>query len=211
MSKTKSPLLTFPTGTDGTEGVLLHSCCAPCSSAILECMLAHGISPTIFYCNPNIYPRAEYDHRLNEIKAFAAKQNIPFVEDEYDHEAWLSYVAGHEQEPERGRRCLLCFKYRLQRAARYALSHGFRLFTTTLASSRWKSLTQINEAGLWAASLSQTDSPTPPVFWEQNWRKGGLQERRNELLRFYNFYNQQYCGCEFSMRATTANTQESNT
>lgn len=206
MSKQKAPLLTFPHGTDGTERVLLHSCCAPCSSAIIECMLNHGIRPTIFYCNPNIFPLEEYTHRLTEIKEFANKLNIPFVEDEYDHEAWLNHIRGLEQEPERGKRCLLCFKYRLKRAAQYARDHEFRLFTTTLASSRWKSLAQINEAGLWATS--QIESPTPPLFWEQNWRKGGLQERRNELLRLYNFYNQQYCGCEFSMQQNNTQTIE---
>ena len=98
-----------------------------------------------------------------------------------------------ENEPERGRRCLQCFKMRLLQTAHYASEHGFTVFTTTLASSRWKSLEQINEAGQWAAA--QVDGVT---FWEQNWRKGGLQERRNQLLREYGFYNQLYCGCEFS-------------
>ena len=86
-----------------------------------------------------------------------------------------------------------CFKMRLLQTARYALEHGFTTFTTTLASSRWKSLEQINEAGRWASE--QVEGVT---FWEQNWRKGGLQERRNQLLKEYGFYNQQYCGCEFS-------------
>ena len=83
----------------------------------------------------------------------------------------------------------------LAETARYAYEHGFTLFTTTLASSRWKSLEQINEAGRLAASRYPGT-----VFWEQNWRKGGLQDRRNQLLKEYGFYNQQYCGCEFSRR-----------
>ena len=102
---------------------------------------------------------------------------------------------GLEDQPERGSRCLECFTLRLTETARYASGHGFSLFTTTLASSRWKSLDQINQAGRRAAALYPGT-----LFWEQNWRKGGLQERRNQLLREYAFYNQQYCGCEFSMR-----------
>ena len=105
-----------------------------------------------------------------------------------------------EQEPERGGRCLRCFKLRLLETARYAHEHGFSVITTTLASSRWKSLEQINEAGQYA-----TASYPDVTYWEQNWRKGGLQERRNQLLKEYDFYNQQYCGCEFSMQRLEKN------
>ena len=104
-------------------------------------------------------------------------------------------MAGMEQEPERGGRCLRCFKSRLLETARYAHEHGFSVITTTLASSRWKSLEQINEAGRYA----MTHYPDV-TYWEQNWRKGGLSERRIAIIKEYNFYNQQYCGCEFSMR-----------
>ena len=104
-------------------------------------------------------------------------------------------MTGLEAEPERGKRCLRCFSLRLTETARYAATHGFTLFTTTLASSRWKSLDQINEAGRMAAARYPGTT-----FWEQNWRKGGLQERRNQLLKTYAFYNQRYCGCEFSYK-----------
>ncbi len=180
---------------NGDRHVLLHSCCAPCSSAIVECMLANGIRPTVFYCNPNIYPREEYETRKQEAIRFVTGQGLDFVDADYDHARWLSAMQGLEDEPERGRRCLRCFTLRLEATAAYAAEHGFRLFTTTLASSRWKSLDQINEAGRAAAARHPGT-----LFWEQNWRKGGLQERRNQLLREYRFYNQQYCGCEFSMR-----------
>ena len=103
-----------------------------------------------------------------------------------------------KNEPERGGRCLKCFKMRLADTACYAHEHGFSVITTTLASSRWKSLEQINEAGHWAVAAY------PDVtWWEQNWRKGGLSERRIAIIKEYNFYNQQYCGCEFSMRSMT--------
>lgn len=178
-----------------TQEVLLHCCCAPCSSAILEWMEQHEVRPTIFYSNSNIYPREEYEIRRNEILRYAQEKGITLIEDEYDHDAWLAYIKGLEGEPERGNRCLMCFKYRLMRAARKCRELGLESFTTTLASSRWKRLDQINEAGAWAAG--QTGVVT---FDDRNWRKGGLQERRNQLLKELGFYNQQYCGCEFSMR-----------
>jgi len=176
------------------DRVLLHSCCAPCSSAIIECMLANGIRPTIYYFNPNIYPQEEYETRKAEAKRFVTTQGLDFVDADYNYTEWLKKVRGLEGEPERGKRCLQCFNIRLTATAHYASEHGFKVFTTTLASSRWKSLEQINEAGRRAMSLYPET-----IFWEQNWRKGGLQDRRNQLLKEYQFYNQQYCGCEFSM------------
>ena len=176
------------------NNLLLHSCCAPCSSAIIEWMLANDYRPTIFYCNPNIYPEQEYLIRKNEITRYAHKFGLTIIDDDYDHQSWLCHVKGLEHEPERGGRCLECFKLRLLRTARKCKELNLTTFTTTLASSRWKSLDQINQAGTWAAS--QVEGTT---FWERNWRKGGLQERRNQLLRENNFYNQLYCGCEFSI------------
>lgn len=176
--------------------VLLHSCCAPCSSAILEFLLQNDIKPTVFYSNSNIFPLAEYEHRRDEIRNYLIKLGIPFVEDSYDHAQWLDHVKGLENQPERGSRCLECFKFRLHRVACYAQEHDFSIIATTLASSRWKSLDQIIEAGTWA--VHAVSANTNLVFWAQNWRKGGLQDRRNALLKENGFYNQQYCGCEFS-------------
>ena len=107
---------------------------------------------------------------------------------------WQQAVCGLEGEPERGRRCEQCFAMRLLETAKKAKLLGLTFFATTLASSRWKRLDQIERAGLLAA-----ESVPGTCFWAQNWRKGGLQERRNQLLKEYGFYNQQYCGCEFSM------------
>ena len=179
----------------GATKVLLHACCAPCSSAIVECLMKNGIRPVIFYSNSNIYPFEEYGHRLNECLRYAKKWGLEIVEDPYDHNAWESCTAGLENEPERGGRCLQCFKFRLLRAAEYASAHGFEVLTTTLASSRWKSLDQVNEAGRWACAQVQG-----VTWWDQNWRKGGLQERRNQIIKEENFYNQLYCGCEYSQR-----------
>ncbi|MCM1078001.1 MAG: epoxyqueuosine reductase QueH [Bacteroidales bacterium] len=214
---------------------LLHCCCAPCSSAILEWMLHHDVRPTLYYCNPNIYPEKEYIIRKNELTRYAGELGLRVIDDDHHpdwqgweryHKDWLNTICGLEDEPERGRRCLKCFKLRLLRTAQIAKEEGFETFTTTLASSRWKSLEQINEAGLWAAeqvnngyryeqengtheqcaeaaavSSPATHKKTAVSFDTRNWRKGGLQERRNQLLKEIGFYNQQYCGCEFSLEA----------
>lgn len=179
----------------GESKVLLHTCCAPCSSAIVECLLQHDITPVIFYCNPNIFPVEEYLKRKNECTRYAETLGLEIVDADYDHEVWLCGVAGLEHEPERGGRCLECFRMRLRKTAEYARDHGFKVITTTLASSRWKSLEQIEKAGVAACA----DMPEV-TFWTQNWRKGGLSERRAAIIREMNFYNQTYCGCEFSIK-----------
>ncbi len=187
--------------------VLLHACCAPCSSAIVEWLMAHKIEPVIFYFNPNIYPQEEYEIRKNESKRHAASLGIEWIDADrfrtgasqpcgYGHEEWRQAVCGLEHEPERGKRCEACFYHRLVVTARKAQELGIPFFATTLASSRWKNLDQINRAGEMAAQTVGN----AVHFWPQNWRKDGLQERRNQLLKEYDFYNQTYCGCEFSMR-----------
>ena len=188
----KRPAIQVP---EGLTEVLLHACCAPCSSAIVEWMLANGIRPTIFYYNPNIYPREEYEIRKQESKRHAESLGLTWIDGDYDHEQWREDVCGLEGEPERGRRCDQCFTLRLTAAAQKAKSLGIKYFTTTLAWSRWKSLEQIERAGHLAEQAVEGTA-----FWAQNWRKGGLYERRNQLLKEFNFYNQQYCGCEFSKR-----------
>jgi len=183
--------------------VLLHACCAPCSSAIVEWMMANGVRPVIYYFNPNIWPREEYEIRKQESKRHAESLGLTWIDGDYNHEEWLQGVCGLEGEPERGRRCERCFTIRLIAAARQAQKLGIKYFTTTLASSRWKSLEQIERAG---HEAEQTVAGT--AFWAQNWRKGGLYERRNQLLKEYNFYNQQYCGCEFSTRDKSTEIKE---
>lgn len=197
----KAPAILLPPGMQphaAGEQLLLHVCCAPCSSAIVEWLLDNGIRPVIYYFNPNIYPLEEYNIRKQESRRHASSLGIRWLDGDYDHDAWRCAIHGCEDEPERGARCELCFRHRLLAAARMAQTLRLPNFTTTLASSRWKSLEQITRAGEWAAT-----QVTDVRFWAQNWRKGGLQQRRNELLREYNFYNQRYCGCEFSMPKET--------
>lgn len=191
--------------------MLLHSCCAPCSGAVLECMVANDIRPVVFFSNSNIVPFEEYELRLRELRRYCEALGVRLVEDEYDHQAWLNFVLDtHEglskeelaAAPERGPRCLRCFKFRLLRAARYAAQNHIPVLTTTLASSRWKSLEQVDEAGSWVCSVYGSEGASAPVlgpvWWPQNWRKGGLQPRRSEIIKEQNFYNQDFCGCEFS-------------
>lgn len=175
------------------KNVLLHCCCAPCAAAIIEWLLQNDYKITLYFYNPNIYPQQEYLIRKQELLRYAAALGLPVVDDDYNHQAWLQQVSGLEQEPERGKRCLTCFKMRLLATARVAERLHIPLMVTTLASSRWKSLAQIEEAGNWAVSQVQGVD-----FWAKNWRKDGLQERRRMLLAENKFYNQQYCGCEFS-------------
>ena len=358
-----------PEGCDLSKArILLHCCCAPCSTAIIEWMVGEGLRPGIFFSNSNIVPFREYSIRRDELCRYAAAHGLETIDDEYDHAAWLAFVRrlesspavdqtlpvakqaspagglafssverafpvaecsssvaerpslvterslpvaelveatsalvrqgssiiesprrlgidcsmvkgslrqaqGPEAEhlwsetapqgqviriadmPERGPRCLECFKFRLLQAARYAATHGYTLLTTTLASSRWKDLGQVDVAGRWACETVNSSllmsggdllsAPCPDVvfdniqaakfleksgenvrcrcghtadpvasdsrsstqvqmshvrWWNQNWRRGGLQERRNALIKKWEMYNQTFCGCEFSQR-----------
>lgn len=185
------------------EKVLLHCCCAPCSAAIIEWMLANDIRPVLYYCNPNIFPEEEYLIRKNECTRYAHALGLEIIDEDYDHASWSCAIHGYESEPERGARCLECFRLRLLSAAKRCRELGLQTFTTTLASSRWKSLDQIAEAGHWAAA-----KVGGVRFDDRNWRKGGLQQRRNELLRLNGFYNQVYCGCEYSLAAREPHMQK---
>ncbi|MDR2499354.1 MAG: epoxyqueuosine reductase QueH [Tannerellaceae bacterium] len=180
------------------QTLALHTCCAPCSAAVIEWLMANGIRPLLFYYNPNIFPEQEYQIRRQECSRYAHSLGLEAVDGDASHDLWLERITGLEDEPERGLRCLECFKIRLLATANFAAERGIKSFATTLAASRQKSLEQIAEAGHWAAAQYPGIS-----FYEKNWRKGGLSERRRELLRDNDFYNQQYCGCEFSLRRRT--------
>ena len=197
----------LPEGCDlDKDRVLLHCCCGPCSTAILEWLVSEGIRPGLFFSNSNIVPYEEYVKRREELARYASSFGLEVVDDEYDHEAWLDFVRRCSTEdlasiPERGPRCVSCFEFRLRRAASFAASHSYTILTTTLASSRWKVLSQVDEAG--RRAVEAVNSPSGKlVWWGQNWRKGGLQDRRNELIKSCNLYNQTWCGCEFSRRST---------
>lgn len=178
--------------------VLMHSCCAPCAGELMELMIENGIELTIYFYNPNIHPKREYEIRKNENIRFAEKLGIPFVDADYDVQNWFYQAKGMEHEPERGKRCTMCFDMRFVKTAEYAKANGFKVFTSSLGISRWKNMAQINASGEYAAS-TQNDEVT---YWTYNWRKQGGGARMYEIAKREKFYQQEYCGCIFSLRDT---------
>lgn len=179
--------------------LLLHSCCAPCSGEVMEALLASDIDFSIFFYNPNIHPVQEYEIRKNENITFAEKHNIPFIDADYDKDNWFERVKGLEWEPERGKRCTACFDMRFERTALYAHEHGFPVMSSSLGISRWKDMNQINDSGIRAASRYPN-----LIYWTYNWRKDGGAARMYEIAKRENFYQQEYCGCVYSLRDTNA-------
>lgn len=180
---------------NGTQQVLLHTCCAPCSGAVIETIHNGGIGLTVFFYNPNIHPHDEYELRKNENKRFADKLGIPFIDADYDPPTWFARIKGLECEPERGKRCEACFDLRLERTALYARDNGFPVFATTLGVSRWKDLEQVNRCGHRAATRHEGIT-----FWDRNWRKSGGANRATKIAREEQFYRQDYCGCIYSLK-----------
>ena len=163
----------------------------------MEAMVASEIDFTIFFYNPNIHPRKEYDLRKDENIRFAEKFGIPFVDADYDRDNWFARARGMENEPERGARCTMCFDMRFERTALYAHEHGFPVIASSLGISRWKNMQQINDCGKRAVSHYPELS-----YWDYNWRKGGGSARMIEISKRENFYQQEYCGCVYSLRDT---------
>lgn len=182
---------------NGENKVLIHSCCAPCAGELMELMVENNIDLTIFFYNPNIHPKREYEIRKEENIRFAKKMNIKFVDADYDVQNWFSKAKGMEEAPERGERCTMCFDMRFVETARYAKENGYKIITSSLGISRWKNMDQINDCGQQAASLF--DDVT---YWDYNWRKQGGSERMYKIAKRENFYKQEYCGCIYSLRDT---------
>ena len=177
--------------------LLLHSCCAPCAGEIMEAVAASGIDTTIYFYNPNIHPKEEYEIRKDENIRFAEKLGFDFIDADYDKDNWFERIKGLENEPERGKRCTVCFDMRFERTALYAHENNFKIFATTLGISRWKDLEQINNSGLKAAKRYNGLG-----FWDFNWRKQGGSTRMLEISKKEKFYKQEYCGCVYSLRDT---------
>jgi len=175
--------------------VLMHSCCAPCAGDLMERMIASKIDLTIFFYNPNIHPKKEYEIRKNENIRFAEKLGIPFIDADYDVQNWFARAKGLEYSPERGERCTKCFDMRFERTALYAHENGFKVITSSLGISRWKNMEQINECGIRASKNYDGVN-----YWTYNWRKAGGAERMYKIAKKEEFYKQEYCGCIFSLR-----------
>ena len=190
------PTLTAPGGADR---LLLHSCCAPCAGDVMNEIARSGIGYEILFYNPNIHPHREYELRKDENKRYAEKLGVRFTDLDYDTDNWHARIEGLEWEPERGARCTVCFDMRFERSALYAAEHGYSVFTSTLGTSRWKDLDQINECGIRAAARHDGLS-----YWTHNWRKKGGAQRMVEISKDEKFYQQEYCGCVYSLRDTNA-------
>ncbi len=179
-----------------TPKLLLHSCCAPCSSYVLT-YLAEYFSITVFYYNPNIFPESEYTYRVDEVKRLIeelpVKNKISFIEGEYNPDLFFETVKGLENEKEGGERCFKCYELRIKEAAEIAKSKNFDYFTTTLSISPHKNAEKLNEIG--EKYADEKTRHLPSDFKKKNGFKESVR-----LSEKYNLYRQNYCGCVFSKR-----------
>jgi predicted adenine nucleotide alpha hydrolase (AANH) superfamily ATPase len=204
----------------GRPALLLHACCAPCSSAVIE-RLAASYDITLFFYNPNIYPATEYVRRISELRNFASafavdanppdinpparKRGFPVVEAAYEPEVFYRETRAREEtelqtERERGERCRRCYRFRLRAAFEYAAKHGFGVVTTTLSLSPYKDAGAINAAGMELARLfAQRGAPDTVDFLCADFKKRDGYKRSLELSKKYGLYRQSYCGCEYSL------------
>ena len=197
--------------------LLLHACCGPCSSYVLEYLFRY-FDITVYYYNPNIYPQQEYERRRDELKSFytrfAPAQGVKVIEETYNPEDFYIAVQTREHpelanEPEKGERCRLCYKFRLQKTYEYALSHNFDYFCTTLSISPFKDAEKINTLGseimqnYTQTEGSDTGKTASPFWLPSDFKKKGGFKRSLELSAEYGLYRQQYCGCIYSLNGKT--------
>lgn len=193
--------------------ILVHACCCPCSTTAIETLenikdfkerIISQISEneyfsnediTIFYYNPNISPKEEYDKRLNELKKFCNLKKIKVIEGEYDNNIWNELIKGFENCPEKGERCKICYEMRLKKTKEYAKNNNFEYFTTTLTSSPFKDSISVNEIG---PKISEKETK----FLICNFKKKDGYKRSIEISKEYNIYRQEYCGCIFSTKSS---------
>ena len=186
-----------------TPRLLLHSCCAPCSTVCLE-RLSEVFAVTVFYYNPNIFPEEEYHFRKQEQLEFIARHSfahpVDFIDGDYDTEHFYAAVKGHENDPERGERCRICYRLRLGRAAEEAAAGGFPYFTSTLTLSPLKDTEALNTIG-------EEEATRCGVTWlPSDFKKRNGFLRSCELTQQYGMYRQDYCGCIYSLRKGAGHT-----
>jgi epoxyqueuosine reductase len=173
--------------------LLLHVCCAPCGTHVIE-ELKNDYELCLFFYNPNVYPKEEYEKRLLESKKYAKEIGISFVEGEYEPDSWINYVKGLENEPEHGKRCTKCFEIRLDKTAEFAKENGFDIFACTLTVSPYKNKDIINEIGRSAAEKHKIE------YLLSDFKKKEGYKKSIELSKKHNLYRQGYCGCIHSFR-----------
>ena len=180
--------------------LLLHSCCAPCSSYVLE-YLSDYFDITIYYYNPNISSKSEYEKRVSEqkrlINEMKTKNKVMFIEGEYNPELFFEISKGLEDAPEGGERCFKCYRQRLEKTADFAKKHGFDYFTTTLSISPHKNADKINEIGIDLEIINNIK------YLKADFKKKNGYKRSIELSKEYTLYRQNFCGCVFSKRNCT--------
>ena len=184
--------------------ILLHSCCGPCSSYVIT-YLTKYFDITIFYYNPNIYPYEEYLKRKEEQKKVikelnkASINNINIIDCDYDNNLYEKKIKGLEKEPERGKRCEICYKLRMEKTAILAIENNYDYFCTTLSVSPYKNVYLINQIG-------ETLEKKYKIKWlYSDFKKKDGYKKSIELSKKYNLYRQDYCGCIYSKRNTTIN------
>ena len=177
----------------GKPKLLLHVCCAPCSSAVIE-RLQQFFDITLYYFNPNTYPKSEYDLRANQ---FSKLTNLPLIVCDYDHNTFLQNIAGLENSIEGGERCQKCIKMRLEQSFKYAINNKFDFVTTTLSISPHKDATYINQTG---AELEKLYNMS---YLYADFKKENGYLNSIKLSKQYDLYRQDYCGCEFSINKTS--------
>ena len=179
------------------EKLLLHACCAPCSSACLERLCNH-FNVTIFFYNPNITDYQEYQKRLNEIKRFInefpTKYPVSLIEGDYTPDKFFEMAKGLEKEKERGKRCYLCYEMRMKETAKIASLNNFKYFATTLTLSPYKNSLWVNEIG------EKLNNDYDSFYLYSDFKKKNGYKRSIELSKEYNLYRQDYCGCIYSIR-----------
>lgn len=185
-------------GMEGRKSLLLHACCAPCSSYVLEYLSGYFDISLLFY-NPNIYPIEEYRKRLNEVKRLIGemplRSEVRIIEGRYEPKEFFDIAKGLEQVQEGGERCFKCYRLRLEEAAKEAKKGGFDFFTTTLSISPHKNAQKLNEIG------EELERQYGVRYLYADFKKKEGYKRSIELSRLYNLYRQNYCGCGFSRAA----------
>ncbi|MFA5061870.1 MAG: epoxyqueuosine reductase QueH [Patescibacteria group bacterium] len=173
---------------------LLHTCCAPCSIAIID-ELKNKFALTVFFYNPNIFPFAEYEKRKAEVVRVCQEWGVPMIDMDYEADKWHKEVAeGLEMEAEGESRCALCFRFRLAKTAEYAKKNGFHYFSSSLTSGRNKPAEVINSIGKVFGKHYKVK------FYDVDWKKDGRQEKAKKMVEERGIYRQNYCGCESSIK-----------
>lgn len=175
--------------------ILLHACCAVCLGHSIEKLLEKDYEPIVFFFNPNIYPYSEYERRKHELINYCQKKNYHYViEEDKSDTSWKEFIKGYESEPEKGKRCNLCFEYRLQKTFNKAKELDINFITTTLSISPHKISKNIFEVGRNICKNSEIN------FLEIDFKKENGFLKTNQIAQKYGFYRQNYCGCEFSVK-----------